>query len=151
MRFTAPASAIHAAPNPKYFGQARGVTWNNLLSNQFSGLNGILVPGTLRDSLVLLTLLLEQEMPASDGTSPLSFWSAPIQLHHRLSLRIGTDWLAGFLACIATAARAAREELAGLQRAKTAGATLARTTRSQLPRAVEYVLRSPVVTARGLA
>jgi hypothetical protein len=32
-----------------------------LLSDQFSGLNGIVVPGTLRDSLVLLALLLEQE------------------------------------------------------------------------------------------
>jgi len=61
MRFTAPASAIHAGPNPKYFGQSRGVTWYNLMSNQFSGLNGIVVPGTLRDSLVLLALLLEQE------------------------------------------------------------------------------------------
>jgi len=61
MRFTAPSSAIHAAPNPKYFGQSRGVTWYNLLSDQFSGLNGIVVPGTLRDSLVLLALLLEQE------------------------------------------------------------------------------------------
>jgi TnpA family transposase len=61
MRFTAPSSAIHAGPNPKYFGQSRGVTWYNLLSNQFSGLNGIVVPGTLRDSLVLLALLLEQE------------------------------------------------------------------------------------------
>ena len=61
MRFTAPASAIHAGPNPKYFGQARGVTWYNLMSDQFSGLNAIVVPGTLRDSLVLLALLLEQE------------------------------------------------------------------------------------------
>lgn len=61
MRFIAPASAIHAGPNPKYFGQGRGLTWNNLLSNQFSGLNGLVVPGTLRDSLVLLALLLEQE------------------------------------------------------------------------------------------
>jgi TnpA family transposase len=61
MRLTAPSSAIHAGPNPKYFGQSRGVTWYNLLSNQFSGLNGIVVPGTLRDSLVLLAVLLEQE------------------------------------------------------------------------------------------
>ncbi len=82
---------------------------------------------------------------------PLPFWSAPVQLHHRLALRIGTDWLAGFLACIAAAARAAREELAGLQRAEAAGATLARTTRSHLPRALDHVLRTPVVTARGLA
>ena len=61
MRFAAPASAIHAGPNPKYFGQARGVTWYNMLSNQFSGLGGIVVPGTLRDSLMVLALLLEQE------------------------------------------------------------------------------------------
>ena len=61
MRFVAPASAIHAGPNPRYFGQSRGVTWYNLMSNQFSGLNAIVVPGTLRDSLVLLALLLEQE------------------------------------------------------------------------------------------
>lgn len=61
MRFVAPAHAIHAGPNPKYFGHARGVTWYNLMSNQFSGLNAIVVPGTLRDSLVLLALLLEQE------------------------------------------------------------------------------------------
>ncbi len=49
-----------SGPNPKYFGQTRGVTWHNLLPNQFSGLNGIVVPGTLRDSPVLLALLLEQ-------------------------------------------------------------------------------------------
>ena len=61
MRFTAPASAIHAGPNPKYFGQSRGVTWYNPMSEQFSGLNAIVVPGALRDSLVLLALLLEQE------------------------------------------------------------------------------------------
>ncbi len=61
MRFVAPASAIHAGPNPKYYGQARGVTWYNMLSDQFSGLNGAVVPGTLRDSLAILALLLEQE------------------------------------------------------------------------------------------
>ena len=61
MRFTAPASAIHAGPNPKYFGQARGVTWYNLVSDQFTGLGAVVVPGTLRDSLVLLALLLDQE------------------------------------------------------------------------------------------
>jgi HTH DNA binding domain len=41
--------------------------------------------------------------------------------------------------------------LAGLQRAETAEASLARTARSQLPRALDHVLRTPVVTARGLA
>jgi hypothetical protein len=82
---------------------------------------------------------------------PLPFWSAPVQLHHRLALRVGTEWLAGFLACVAAAARAAREELAGLQRAERLGATLARTARSRLPGAIEHVLRSPIVTAHTLA
>ena len=82
---------------------------------------------------------------------PLPFWSAPIQLHHRLSLRVGTEWLASFLACITAAARAVREELAGLQRAETAGAVLTRTARSHLPLALDHLLRTPVVTARGLA
>jgi len=67
---------------------------------------------------------------------PLPFWSAPTQLHHRLALGVGTEWLAGFLACITAAGRAARDELAGLRRAETAGAALARTARSQLPRAL---------------
>lgn len=61
MRFVAPSSAIHAGPNPKYYGQERGVTWYNMISNQFSGLAGAVIPGTLRDSLVVLALLLDQE------------------------------------------------------------------------------------------
>ena len=38
-----------------------------------------------------------------------------------------------------------------MQRAEAAGGTLARTARSHLPRALDHVLRTPVVTARGLA
>jgi TnpA family transposase len=52
---------VHAGPNPKYFGFGRGVTYYNLMSGQFSGLNGIAVPGTLRDSLILLAVVLEQQ------------------------------------------------------------------------------------------
>ncbi|MDQ3232466.1 MAG: Tn3 family transposase [Pseudobdellovibrionaceae bacterium] len=61
MRFVVPVRTVHAGANPKYFGQGRGVTWYNMLSDQFSGLNGIVTPGTLRDSLVLLAVVLEQE------------------------------------------------------------------------------------------
>jgi TnpA family transposase len=61
IRFVAPSSAIHAGPNPKYFGAGRGITYYNLVSDQFTGLNAIVVPGTLRDSLVILGLLLGQE------------------------------------------------------------------------------------------
>lgn len=61
MRFVVPVRTVHAGPNPKYFGRGRGVTWYNLMSDQFSGLNDIVVPGTLRDSLVLLSVVLEQQ------------------------------------------------------------------------------------------
>ncbi len=61
MRFVVPVRTVHAGPNPKYFGFGRGVTWYNLMSDQCSGLNGITVPGTLRDSLVLLAVVLEQQ------------------------------------------------------------------------------------------
>jgi TnpA family transposase len=61
MRFVVPVRTVHAGPNPKYFGFGRGVTWYNLLSDQCSGLNAITVPGTLRDSLVLLAVVLEQQ------------------------------------------------------------------------------------------
>jgi TnpA family transposase len=61
MRFVVPVRTIHAGPNPKYFGIGRGVTWYNMISDQFSGLNAITVPGTLRDSMVLLPVVLEQQ------------------------------------------------------------------------------------------
>jgi TnpA family transposase len=61
MRFVVPVRTVHAGPNPKYFGIGRGVTWYNLMSDQFSGLNDIIVPGTLRDSLILLAVVLEQQ------------------------------------------------------------------------------------------
>jgi TnpA family transposase len=61
MRFVVPVRTVHAGANRKYFGPNRGVTWYNMLSNQFSGLNGIVTPGTLRDSLVLLAVVLDQE------------------------------------------------------------------------------------------
>lgn len=61
IRFVAPSNAIHAGPNPKYFGTGRGITYYNLVSDQLTGLNAIVVPGTLKDSLLILGLLLDQE------------------------------------------------------------------------------------------
>lgn len=61
IRFVVPVKTVHAGPNPKYFGVGRGVTYYNLVSDQFTGLHAITVPGTLRDSLVLLSVVLEQE------------------------------------------------------------------------------------------
>jgi len=42
---------LHARPDPKYFGFERGVTYYNLISDRFTGLNAIVIPGTLRESL----------------------------------------------------------------------------------------------------
>lgn len=61
LRFVVPVRTIHARPNPKYFGIGRGITYYNLVSDQFTGLNAIVVPGTLRDSLVLLAVVLDQQ------------------------------------------------------------------------------------------
>lgn len=61
LRSMVPVRTVHAGPNPKYFGMGHGVTCCNLVSNQFTGLTGIVVPGTLRDSLVLLAVMLEQQ------------------------------------------------------------------------------------------
>jgi TnpA family transposase len=61
LRFVVPIRTIHAGPNPRYFGRERGVTYYNMTSDQYTGLNGVVVPGTLRDSLVLLSVVLEQE------------------------------------------------------------------------------------------
>ena len=61
LRFVVPVRTLSAGPNPKYFGYERGVTYYNLISDQFTGLNAIVVLGTLRDSLSLLAVVLEQQ------------------------------------------------------------------------------------------
>ena len=61
LRFVVPVRTINAGANPRYFGVGRGVTYFNYTSDQFSGFHGIVIPGTLRDSLYILDGLLEQE------------------------------------------------------------------------------------------
>src|SRR5690606_24886481 len=63
LRFVVPLRTIHAGKNPRYFGIERGVTWYNLVADQGIGLHGVVVTGTLRDSLILLSLLLGQQTP----------------------------------------------------------------------------------------
>lgn len=61
LRFVTPLQTAHAGPNPKYFGTGRGVTYYNFTSDQFSGFNALVIPGTIRDSLYLLEGLLDQQ------------------------------------------------------------------------------------------
>lgn len=61
MRFKVPVRTINAAPNPKYFGRGRGITYMNFVSDQATGFYAVVAPGTLRDSLYALDGLLEQD------------------------------------------------------------------------------------------
>lgn len=60
LRFRVPVKTIYAGQNPKYFGVRSGVTYVNFISDQYSGFHGIVVPGTLRDSLFALDGMIEQ-------------------------------------------------------------------------------------------
>jgi len=61
LRFVVPVRTVNSGPNSKYFGSGRGITYYNFTSDQFTGFHGIVIPGTLRDSLFILEGLLEQE------------------------------------------------------------------------------------------
>lgn len=61
LRFVVPVRTLNAGANPKYFGQGRGITYYNFTSDQFTGFHGLVIPGTLRDSLFVLVGLLEQQ------------------------------------------------------------------------------------------
>jgi len=71
MRFQVPVRSIHTGPNPRYFARGRGVTWLNYMSDQFAGLHAIVVPGTLRDSLMILDGLLELQPPGEGGPTAI--------------------------------------------------------------------------------
>jgi hypothetical protein len=60
IRFVVPVRSVHAGANPKYFGRGKGVTYMNYTSAGSIGFFGFVVPGTLRDSMVILDGLLEQ-------------------------------------------------------------------------------------------
>lgn len=61
LRFVVPVRTINAGPNPKYFGRGRGITYLNYVSDKSTGFHGMVVPGTLRDSLFVLDGLLENQ------------------------------------------------------------------------------------------
>ncbi|OVY78686.1 Tn3 family transposase [Yersinia pestis] len=96
MRFVTPVKTVNSGPNRKYFGSGRGITWYNFVSDQYSGFHGIVVPGTLRDSIFVLEGLLEQQtglnpveiMTDTAGTSDIIFglfWLLGYQFSPRLA------------------------------------------------------------------
>ena len=96
MRFVTPVKNVNSGPNRKYFGSGRGITWYNFVSDQYSGFHGIVVPGTLRDSIFVLEGLLEQQtglnpveiMTDTAGSSDIIFglfWLLGYQFSPRLA------------------------------------------------------------------
>ena len=62
LRFVVPVRTVHAGPNAKYFRRTtQGVTFYNWVSDQYTGFYGLVIPGTLRDSLYVLEGLLEHQ------------------------------------------------------------------------------------------
>jgi TnpA family transposase len=50
-----PVKSLYSGHSPKYFGlRHKGATWLNVINDQVMGLGGVVVPGTLRDSLFIL-------------------------------------------------------------------------------------------------
>ena len=96
MRFVTPVKTVNSGPNRKYFGSGRGITWYNFVSDQYSGFHGIVIPGTLWDSIFVLEGLLEQQtglnpveiMTDTAGTSDIIFglfWLLGYQFSPRLA------------------------------------------------------------------
>jgi TnpA family transposase len=81
LRFVVPVATIYAGHNPRYFGRRRGATWINAMNDQRVGTGAQAVPGTARDSLYTLDVMLNPdhgrrpEMVTSDtaGYSDLVF------------------------------------------------------------------------------
>jgi TnpA family transposase len=70
MRLAVLVRTIHAGRNRKYYGSQRGVTYYNFTGDQFTGFDGIVIPGTLCDLLFILSQLLAQRTslaPANNG------------------------------------------------------------------------------------
>ena len=61
MRFVVPTQTIYAGHNPRYFGRKRGATWLNAINDQVAGIGATVVPGTQRDSLYQLDVLLNPD------------------------------------------------------------------------------------------
>ena len=96
LRFVTPVRTLNAGPNRKYFGADRGITYYNFTSDQYTGFHGIVVPGTLRDSMYILEGLLEQQtslhpteiMTDTAGASDMVFglfWLLGYQFSPRLA------------------------------------------------------------------
>lgn len=96
LRFTCAVRTINSGPNRKYFGSKRGLTYYNFSSDQGAGFHGIVITGTIRDSLYLLDGMQDQQtsldpreiMTDTAGASEIIFalfWLLGYQFSPRLA------------------------------------------------------------------
>jgi TnpA family transposase len=96
LRFVCAVKTVNSGPNRKYYGSKRGITYYNFSSDQGIGFYGIIITGTLRDSLYLLDGLQEQQttldpreiMTDTAGASEIIFalfWLLGYQFSPRLA------------------------------------------------------------------
>lgn len=60
-RFVVPVRSIDARPNPKYFGRRKGATWLNMINDHGTGIAGMVLSGTPKDSLHAVDLLYRRD------------------------------------------------------------------------------------------
>ena len=60
LRFIVPVRNLYTAPNSKYFGTRRGVTYFSFTSDQYTSFYGTVIPGAVNEALYILDGLLEQ-------------------------------------------------------------------------------------------
>ncbi|WP_322498267.1 Tn3 family transposase [Candidatus Cyrtobacter comes] len=95
IRFACAVKSVNSGPNKKYFNE-RGLTYYNLTSGQFTGPNGLCIPGTLKDSLYVLDIITQQQtkltinevMVDTAGTSDIIFalfWLLGYQFSPRMA------------------------------------------------------------------
>ena len=84
-----PVRSLNAGHNGKYFNEQRGVTYYEFMNNQFAGIQGIVIPGTLGESSYLLDGLMEhpQELQPQQLITDTAGYS---------DLMFGLFWLLGF-------------------------------------------------------
>ena len=96
IRFACAVKTVNSGPNKKYYGPKRGLTYYNFISDQNSGFHGIVITGTLRDSLYLLDGMQDQQtsldiqeiMTDTAGASEIIFalfWLLGYQFSPRLA------------------------------------------------------------------
>jgi TnpA family transposase len=88
IRFACAVKSVNSGPNKKYFNQ-RGLTYYNLTSDQLTGVNGLCVPGTLRDSLHLLDVLTQQR-------TKLNFQEVMVDIAGTSDVIFALFWLMGY-------------------------------------------------------